>query len=316
MSPLRSVSFANVQLLPEEHPLSVLARAHLYSPYRKISDSLRGITDDVSALSPGAIWRPAYNHVHQQWGNQLSLEEFATQHSLFNYYTPFTPSGSMPVINEEPRLAPPSMRVVRYTTQWRYCAKCAERDVELHGVPYFHTEHQLPSQTHCPDHQCILNSACLGCGNNWQKLDKMLAPPLEPTCHECGTAIRTVEPYWDEDVEWLQRESLRLLQGKLADLNLAQLQSAYQKWLGLGPRSGVLSLKDRAIVQEAQMKVEEHFDPRVFRLIFTNTDTSEQSKRTPTVSIYKAAFKDVALPPVVHLLLIRMMFGELERIPK
>ncbi|WP_343291661.1 TniQ family protein [Vibrio harveyi] len=316
MSPLRSAPMAHVQLLPGEHVLSVLGRAHLYSSYRKMTDSLGEITDDLGVLSPGTIWRPAYNHVHQQWGEWLSLEEFAARHTLLNYYTPFTPSGSIPQINEEPRLAPPSARVVRYTTQWRYCPECAERDVESYGVPYFHFEHQLPCLTHCQEHQSPLKSVCLGCGNDWQKLGKLLGPPLLAECAQCGTPLGTVDSYWDEDVAWLQKVSLRLLKGEFAELNLAQLQSAYQQWLGLGPRSGVLNLKDRLIVKEAQIKLENHFDPRLFRLIFTNADTSEQSKRTPTVSIYKAAFKDVALPPVVHLLLIRMMFGELERIPK
>lgn len=314
MSELRIAPLAHVYLLPGEHALSAIGRFLLYSSYRQVADSLANISDDSGALTPGAIWRPAYNHVYQQWGDSLSLEEFAKCHTLLNYYAPFQASDFKLQLDDAPKLMPPTARVIRYTTQWRYCPQCAEEDVANHGVLYFHIEHQLPATTRCSAHRCELRTACYGCGNDWQRLGKLLAPPLKPECGQCGAPIGTVEPYWDDDLAWLQASSVRLLNGDFSGLSLAQLQRAYQQWLGLGPRSGVLNLKDRALVKEAQLKLENHFDPSLFRLVFTNADMSEQSKRSATLSLYKAAFKNVALAPVIHLLLVRMMFGALERV--
>jgi hypothetical protein len=239
------------------------------------------------------------------------------KHSLFNFYLPFLPDKNVLCVERNQRLLAPSVRVVRYTNTWRYCVECAEADIAMHGFPYFHVAHQLPSTTYCHEHDTLLRSGCLACGNDWQKLGKLLAPPLNNICDNCFSAIGTVEQFKNEDVKWIQQMSYRLFQGDFKHVNLTRLQAAYRQWLGIGPRKGVLNLKERVIVQEAQDHIDNAFDPRLYRLLFTNTDEGVNKKRSPVLSLYQAAFTQGKLiSPIIHLILIRAMFGEIDNIPQ
>jgi hypothetical protein len=313
----RKAVLANVHLLPDEHVLGPLARLFLYSSYRSMSDTVSSITQDSDALTPGVIWRQSYSDVYKYWCSGISLDNFASKHTLFNFYRPFLPAKNALCVESNQRLLAPSVRVVRYTNTWRYCVECAEADIAMHGFPYFHVAHQLPSTTYCHEHGSLLRSGCLVCGNDWQKLGTLLAPPLNDICDNCCSAIGTVEQFKNDDVKWIQQMSYRLLQGDFKHVSLAQLQSAYRKWLGIGPRQGVLNLKERGIVQEAQHHIDNAFDPRLYRLLFTNADEGVNKKRSPILSLYQASFTQGKLiSPIIHLILIRAMFGEIDNIPQ
>jgi len=313
---VKPVPLAHVQIQPNEHALGPLARLHLYSSYRGISESAAFVTNDLGSLTAGVLWRPAFNDVYRYWGMNLSLNEFVQGHTLINYYRGFLPLGMLACVENQKRLLAPLPRVIRYTMQWRYCSICVGEDIDSYGLPYFHIEHQLPALTRCPAHDALLRSGCNACGNDWHKLGQLLTPPLEPQCDKCESPISLVNDFMDDDVSWLQKTSYRLLQGEFESLNLPRLQKAYRDHLGVGSREGILNLRDRAIVQEAQNLVDNYFDPRLYHLIFTNADMAGQQKRSPSLSIYKAAFiTKLNLPPIVHLLIIRVLFGEIENIP-
>ena len=313
----RKAVLANVHILPDEHALGPLARLALYSSYRNMSDTISCITQDFNTLSPGVIWRQSYSDIHKHWCSKISLSNFAKKHSLFNFYRPFLPEKNSLCFERNQRLLTPSVRVVRYTTTWRYCVECSEADVAIHGFPYFHLAHQLPGVTRCHEHNTLLRSGCLVCGNDWQKLGKLLAPPLNEICDSCSSPIGVVESFINDDVAWIQEMAYRLLKGDFNHVTLTQLQAAYRQWLGIGRRKGVLDLKERAIVQDAQHRIDNAFDPRLYRLFLTNTDDGLNKKRSVVLSLYQAAFSENKLiPPIVHLMLIRVMFGEIDNVPK
>ncbi|MGI1999636.1 TniQ family protein [Shewanella frigidimarina] len=313
----RKAVLANVHILPDEHVLGPLARLFLYSSYRSIADTVSSITLDSDALTPGVIWRQSYSDVYKYWSSEISLDNFASKHSLFNFYQPFLPEKNVLCVERNQRLLAPSVRVVRYTNIWRYCVECAEADIAMHGFPYFHVGHQLPGITRCTEHKTLLRSGCLVCGNDWQKLGKLLAPPLNGFCGSCCSPIDTVQQFINEDVVWIQQMADRLLKGDFNHVTLTRLQAAYRQWLGIGPRQGVLNLKERSIVQEAQHHIDNAFDPRLYRLQFTNTDEGVNKKRSPVLSLYQAAFTQGKLiSPIIHLILIRAMFGEIANIPQ
>ncbi|WP_392341942.1 TniQ family protein [uncultured Shewanella sp.] len=313
----RKAVLANVHILPGEHALGPLARLFLYSSYRSLPDTVSTVTHDSGALTSGVIWRQSYSDIYKYWCSEISLDNFASKHSLFNFYLPFLPDKNVLCVERNQRLLAPSVRVVRYTNTWRYCVECAEADIAIHGFPYFHVGHQLPGITRCTEHKTLLRSGCLVCGNDWQKLGKLLAPPLNGFCGSCCSPIDTVQQFINEDVAWIQQMADRLLKGDFNHLTLTRLQAAYRQWLGIGPRQGVLNLKERVIVQEAQDHIDNAFDPRLYRLLFTNTDEGVNKKRSPVLSLYQAAFTQGKLiSPIIHLILIRAMFGEIDNIPQ
>ncbi len=313
----RKAVLANVDILPGEHALGPLARLFLYSSYRSMAEPVSYVTQDFRALKPGVIWRQGYSDIHNHWRSDLPLHDFAKQHTLINFYRPFLPEKYNQCVDRKLGLLAPSIRVVRYTTTWRYCSECAIEDVETHGFPYFHVMHQLPGVTYCHEHDTILRSGCQACGNDWQKLGKLLAPPLNDMCDHCFSAIGTIESFRDDDVTWIQQMAHRLLMGDFNHMTLTQLQSAYRQWLGIGPRQGVLNMKERSVVQDAQNQIDNALDPRLYRLLFTNANNGGNQNRSVVLSLYQAAFAEGKLiSPIVHLILIRVMFGELDNVPK
>ncbi|MEZ9140521.1 MULTISPECIES: TniQ family protein [unclassified Shewanella] len=311
---MRSIPvLTNVLLMPNEHVLGPLARQHLYSSYKRLKDSLRFITCDRKALRVSNIWRKAYEDVYRYWGDGQGLEKFAQQHTLINYYQPFLTQPLKEIISSSIEIRPPSSRVVGYTDNWRYCIECAVEDIEVNATPYFHIEHQIPGITHCSKHKLPLKTGCLGCGNEWFNLLKIIMPPFSGGCEVCSGKISTINSYQDEDTHWLQSVSLQLFKGDYSGIHLERLQEAYRKWIGIGPREGVLNLKERKIVRDAQKHLDNFFSVEFYRLFFANADLKSKQRRAPVLNLYEAAFHEGKfIHPLIHLVLIRCFFGSIE----
>ncbi len=312
-----AITHIHLSLFPDEHALGILGRLQLYSAYRSLKVTAGDVSDDLNGLNPAVVWRKLYADIHRQWCPEVSLDNFAQRHTLSAYYQPFLPDAKRPLTSLD-KLNVPQGNVIHHTLLWRYCALCAEEDCEQYGVPYFHVSHQLPGLSVCQRHNTPLLSGCLSCGLNWARLGKLLAPPLTPICSQCGNALHslTPQPYLGDDIRWLQEMALALRYGKYSSLSLERLQRGYQHWLGMGPRSGVLSMKERAQVKEAQNVIDNYFDPRLYRALFTNADMPNvANRRTTAISLYQAAFSNTFISPVVHLLLIRAMYGDINHLP-
>lgn len=303
----------NVLLMPNEHVLGPLSRQHLYSSYKRFADSLKFITNDRQALQVSSIWRNAYKDIYRYWGDEEGLDRFAKRHTLVNYYQPFHTLSFNEIISSSVELRPPSSRVVGYTDNWRFCIECAIEDVEINATPHFHINHQIPGVTQCPKHNISLKTGCLSCGNEWLNLLKIIMPSSSGVCDKCQGDLSTINPYQDDDTHWLQTTSLQLFEGGYSDINLESVQKAYRKWIGIGSRQGVLNLKERKIVRDAQKHLDNHFSPEFYRLFFTNADLKSKQRRVPVLNLYEAAFNEGKfIHPLIHLVLIRSFFGSVE----
>jgi hypothetical protein len=313
---VKSSPLARVELMPNEHALGPLGRLHLYSSYRSIKASLSHVTNDIGAMKSGTIWRAAYDDVHKYWARERTKDDFLTEHTLLNYYYPFLPDKEKEKLKLQTHLMPVSSIVIRNVFTWRICPECVVADSKKYGIAYFHVDHQLPVVTRCEEHLASLRSGCGTCSSEWKHLEIIRSPAPVAKCSSCQTQLNSTDGFWDEDIEWFSASSRKLLRGEIQGITLKKLQVAYRMWIGIGPRTGVLSSKERDIVKAAQRKLDNHFDFRLYRKVFTNVTNNAQKKRYPSLSLHKAAFKEQAyLHPAVHLLLIRFMFGEFELIP-
>ncbi|MFH6955280.1 hypothetical protein ACHSBP_19445 [Pseudoalteromonas sp. XMcav1-K] len=312
----RKAVLANIDIMPDEHILGPLGRLYLYSSYKSIGDATFDISLDSKSLTPGVVWRESYRDIAKHWQGASEISEFIERHTLVNLYNPFLPLQHELDDNSKVCLMPTVHRVIRNTMTWRYCSVSVDEDFEARGFPYFHLEHQLPGASYCQKHGNALKGGCLGCGNNWQKLELIKTPSSDDHCNKCATPISAIYNFRDEDADWVQQTAFKLLNGENSSLTLRKLQKAYRDWLGIGERQGVLKLKERRIVEEGQEFVDNKFDPRLYSLFFTNAKEGHSVKRSSALSLYQAAFNDSAfLSPIVHLVLIRAMYGELDNIP-
>lgn len=304
-----------IYIHPLEHALSPLGRFHRLSSYRQFNTATNELTQDISSLCPAALSRPSFRDMYKAFSNE-DYEAFLSSHTLYSFYKPFTPSSVLGNLSNNKAILPEGHRNIRYTQAWRWCPDCVQSDIQEYGFPYFHTEHQLPVMTQCYKHDRRLISGCECCNVDWKKIDKLGMPNSKEECPKCSTAVTSLESFHDGDIAWLQETSLRLLNGDTPHFTLAKLQRAYQEWLGIPYRSetkGVLSLAERKILNDAQFKLDNHFDPRLYHAIFTNADVDPNKKRSPNLSLFKATFKpELFLSPIVHLMIIRMMFGSID----
>lgn len=309
-----------VYLHPHEHALSPLGRYHKLSSYRRFNKAVANLTHDVPSLCPAALSRSAFRNLQQACASdEQHYEDFLSAHTLYDFYKPFTPVSLLNGLVDEKPILPEGYRNIRHTRSWRWCSDCVNADIFEYGFPYFHKEHQLPLMTRCFTHHRALLSGCEYCDVDWKKLDKLSMPNEKGECPHCNATIAPLDGFHDQDMTWLQETSLLLLRGYSPGFDLVTLQAAYQKWLGVPYRreaTGVLSLVEREVLAEAQFKLDNHFDPRLYHAIFTNTDVDPRKKRSPSLALFKAVFKpDLFLSPIIHLMIIRMMFGNLTNTP-
>ncbi|MFZ3186159.1 MAG: TniQ family protein [Pseudomonas sp.] len=313
------VRYGNLALLPGEHALGPLGRQHFYSGYRRFSKSVADLTVDIDSFSPAALSRVAYSDLYKKFGrSEQSYSSFLSGHTLLNYYRPFAPGSLSPLLERNAYVMPLLPRNVIHSITWRSCPVCVELAVSEHGFPYFRLEHQLPCATQCALHQCALTSGCLSCCRIWSSLERIGMPPLGKKCSKCGGELDELGTlaYSDSDVAWVHQMSLRLLSSDLPLFTHSRLQLAYQKWLGVDSKVGILNLRERAIVSDAQFELDNRFQDLLYRAFLRGDNSPSIKKRSSKLSVFHAAFSpDLFIPPVFHLLIIRMMFGDFESIP-
>lgn len=313
------VRYGNLELLPREHALGPLGRLHFYSGYRQLRKSASELTSDVRNLSPAALSRPAYFDAHLKFsGTGRSYWSFLRSHTLLNYYSPFVPGSLWPELDLTKCVKPSSSSNVKHLSNWRSCQGCVALDVRQHGFPFFHLEHQLPTATQCALHRCALTSGCLSCSLSWSRLECIGMPPPGNKCLKCGGLLNELDnsASSDSDVAWILATSLHLLRSDSPPVSHKQLQCAYRKWLGVDLPIGPLNLRERGIVADAQFELDSRFHESLYRAFLVRDQSEKIKKRSSNLSVFKAAFSaDQFIPPIFHLLIIRMMFGDMESIP-
>ena len=304
----------NARLNPGEHVLSMLSRHHMLSGYRTFRDAISPLSEDVRRQYPTAVDRPVYRDLFNTLACDKDYESFLKSHTLLNWYSPFMPKHLLD-LKSETVLFPHFYNRFNATHEWRYCLSCMEQDSEKYGAPFYHLEHQLPLQSQCKIHNEKLYSGCSHCDISWKNIDR-LGLPSGKHCHFCEEQLTPVNHFMDEDMLWLQQTARKLLSSDSAPFNLEQLQRAYQTAIGIQKTEKSFSQAEAKKMNSFQLELDNFFDPRLYHCIFNNCDTKNGNKRTSSLHLFQIAFHtDKFFAPIVHLLVIRMLFGEIENIP-
>jgi hypothetical protein len=304
----------NARLNPGEHILSMLSRHHMLSGYRTFKDAISFLSEDVTRQYPTAVDRPIYRDLFNVFACDKDYEGFLKAHTLLNWYAPFMPEQLLD-FKSDTVLFPHFYNRFNATHEWKHCLSCMGRDIEKYGAPFYHLEHQLPLQHECSLHKEKLYSGCNHCDKSWKNID-LLGLPTGEQCHFCEQQLSPVNQYVDDDMLWLQKSARKLLSSNTAPFKLEQLQKAYQIALGIKKSNKAFSQAEAKKMNSLQLELDNFFDPRLYHCIFNNCDTKNGNKRTSSLHLYQIAFHtDKFFAPIVHLLIIRMLFGELENIP-
>ncbi len=169
--------------------------------------------------------------------------------------------------------------------------------------------------TLCHKHQERLLVLCKECHQQDKELEKY-SYPAGTTCKYCSCDLEPIDSFVNTDILWVQQSMLRLMRGEVEILPLSELKQLYQSQLGITQYCGGFTVSGRNMNQLAQRDFDNYFDPRVFRALFNNCDGNASLKRPPALNLHNVIFKEgVVFSPVVHLLIIRMLFGDIDNIP-
>lgn len=152
---------------------SVFARYHVRSGHMSQTETMRTL------FGPNGI----YKNATPELPNQLSflhgqvnhfkggtIEKWIHEHTFFPYYTAFTneqirkkvydlmvegaPNGVSLI-----RLTGSGAANIRSSKYFRYCPRCLQEDISVHGESYWRVMHQLPSVLVCPIHEVPLHNS-------------------------------------------------------------------------------------------------------------------------------------------------------------
>ena len=145
---------------PDEILYSVLSRYHVRCgnpSARQTNISLWGNVYGKRLYLPDGIENIA---AQIPQSTNLSTERFIKENTIFPILKPFlTQEKCDELLNAMIFGDPNTYNLIcffKVFTMWhqrlRYCAKCAQNDMEIYGEPYWHRIHQLPSVYICPIH--------------------------------------------------------------------------------------------------------------------------------------------------------------------
>lgn len=305
----------NTVLRSDEHLLSMLGRHHVLSGFRTYRASLKSLSGDLTNQVPSIIDRPIYRDLFCMLKPNKSYLEFLKAHTLFNVYEPFIPDALCNIEGKEV-LKPKLTNTFQITHEWRFCKSCMAEDFDNQTMPYFRSAHQLPTVSVCLEHSEHLYLLCNTCHNRDRSMDR-IGYPSGINCKACSKGLPITDSYIDEDVSWLHSTLGRLLVGDIKLPNLKQLQAAYRSNLNINDYALDPSTENRRKISIAQKALDNYFDSRLYSAFFSNCDINQGTKKTNTLHLSNIACDQKTIfSPVVHLLLIRMLFCDIDSIPK
>ncbi len=184
------------------------------------------------------------------------------------------------------RLSIIASRVVEPTVI-RFCPRCAVRDVHLHGVAFWHTEHQLPGVIACAQHRVMLAPVS-------RSRSRLILPPqLEGAVQLRQAPEAAVE---------LAQLSLELLKGHLGSLQSERLSYVYSVRLAeKGFASANLNVKQHAWRAE----LERHWSPLLSEPSIESIFSLGHCQQFPACMVRGIAANH---HPLKHLLMIGVLF--------
>ena len=148
---------------PDELIYSAVARYHFYSGNIDCKDTLKEVFQNRSVI-PSVEIGSHFSVLVEQLGPNYSVENLVANHTIYPYYAPFLSKQRQQELLQDvqgdgkglyTRLGMVAGGICKKDGLY-YCPECATSDIEQHGEPYIHREHQLQGVDFCAHHELKL----------------------------------------------------------------------------------------------------------------------------------------------------------------
>ncbi|MFY0744542.1 TnsD family transposase [Solibacillus silvestris] len=148
---------------------SVISRYHHYSGNISITQTTKDLFGKKKYIIPDLTTDLELLFINVRHFTVGSINEWISNHTLYNYYTNFNTDAVKAVIKEymikgngENKLHYLTGQVastVKEPKYFKYCPKCWKEDTDKYGESYWRTYHQLPSVFVCLEHMSFLEES-------------------------------------------------------------------------------------------------------------------------------------------------------------
>lgn len=148
---------------------SVISRYHLYSGNVSITQTTKDLFGKKKYIIPDLTTDLELLFRNVRHFTVESINEWISNHTLYNYYTNFNTDAVKVSIKEfmikgngENKLHYLTGQVastVKEPMYFKYCPKCWKEDIDKNGETYWRTYHQLPSVFVCLEHMSFLEES-------------------------------------------------------------------------------------------------------------------------------------------------------------
>ncbi|MBA5760942.1 TniQ family protein [Vibrio sp. 404] len=204
-----------MKLLPNEHLSAAPARWHFLGATGAIEHTLEALGVKQVALKPTRLMST----------EELVISDLLTKQGTSNsHFSNGMAAYEMSFLrpNEENLYAfnRASLKIVGshsiLPNRWRWCPDCVEEDNDIHGISYYHRDHQLPGVFHCHKHKHKLGlvDSCHECGFHVSSLKSLCVPPYDNKCPNCGMWMSSYDGIFTAAMAAIETASLGLVQNQ------------------------------------------------------------------------------------------------------
>ena len=300
-----------LELLPGEHLGAVVGRMHVLSTHGTFTATARALGLSSPQIRPHRLCHPDDPTLDTQF-RARDVQRAWQDHSVGNYLAPFlTPHEQGSVVAALAGHTPLRLRVTgQHNIQhrhWRWCAGCIAEDHEIHGMPYYHRDHQLPGVFHCHRHQLGLSGCCAGCGFTATLLSEQPIPPYDNLCSQCGHWVGGYDGHFTEPMREIELASLVLAHSASA-LTLRSLTQLVSDSMGISGEA-MRTVKSIKAINMWFKQMDAQSDPQTLAAYFINSGRIGQGWQLPPQLRNARGYHEQSardpLHPLVHLLMLQ-----------
>lgn len=292
-----------ISLLPGESHTAAPARWHYLGAAGVIQESLACMGLHVNGLHPHRL----FSH-HDVVVAKLLAENGITGAALSNglaaYESRYLKPDELAQVREGGQKTKANGRFKLHPTTWRWCPECVIHDEDVHGVTYYHRDHQIPGVFHCQVHNVGLVSGCSACGFCVTNLVEQNIPPSQNICPHCHCWMSAYDGVFTQTMAAIESSSLSLVQSNALGAELAHSVQRVRAHAGL-QRLHSTTVAERKKLTSWLDAFAAYFTPAEINSYFTTPKVIRGRFSSPylrSARLYDINTFQVPLPPLVHLM--------------
>jgi hypothetical protein len=298
--------------LPGEHVHSILARFHVLEGKGNFGKTISELLPNDKELNNKFFWRENFEYIWQRYQGILSREPLLREHTSFKFDAKFITTELVAGISESifiDNIAYSGSKNLHANRVWKWCPECVHENTARYGMRFWHVVHQIPSIVSCQHHNLVLNFGCTNCHFSQHSLKNFELPQRNNKCPLCQQPMQYLEAEINEEREWLQSLTLKVLNSK-ATSRLYSIKKALKQAIDLPDSEFELSREHRAKIKPYQNEMIHSVVHGEYQYYFDFWSANGERVAIPySINLIHLMYRDLLYPPLCYLAALRLFYS-------